>query len=133
MRSVLGRWQLNGRAFLNDPDVFILRDSKNQLNPCQQNSILTINSLLGSLLFTSDNVGDYQNEQLSEFQDISNLLHYNIDNVTVIKPDVYKIQFTKKGNKHIALCNLTSKSIILPLEKSNIDLEAYETILLHSP
>lgn len=60
------RRQLNGRAFLNDPDVFLLRDNNMQCTFEQRKIISTVNKLFGSVLFTSDNVGDYRQEQLDE-------------------------------------------------------------------
>ncbi|HNG90202.1 MAG TPA: alpha-galactosidase, partial [Saprospiraceae bacterium] len=56
LRSTLSRWPLGGRAFHNDPDVFMLRADHQRLSPTQQYTLLTINALLGGLLFTSDDV-----------------------------------------------------------------------------
>lgn len=53
------RRQLNGRAFYNDPDVFILRDSDTQLTHGQKQCLAEVNAMLGGVLFTSDNVSEY--------------------------------------------------------------------------
>ncbi len=60
------RRQLNNRAFLNDPDVFLLRENNMKCTFEQRKIIATVNKLFGSVLFTSDNVGDYREEQLNE-------------------------------------------------------------------
>ena len=57
--STLCRWPLDRRAWRNDPDVFILRNHSHRLNKEQQDIILTINTLLGGLLFTSDPLAAY--------------------------------------------------------------------------
>lgn len=60
------RRQLNGRAFLNDPDVFLLRENNMKCSFEQRKIIATVNKLFGSVLFTSDNVGDYSDEQMEK-------------------------------------------------------------------
>ncbi|MBQ9828700.1 MAG: alpha-galactosidase [Lachnospiraceae bacterium] len=50
---------LDGHMFLNDPDVFLLRDENIKLNPEQRKSLTTMNALFGSLLMTSDDIGSY--------------------------------------------------------------------------
>ena len=53
------RRQLNGRAFLNDPDVFLLREDNLRLSRAQKEILATVNALFGGVLFTSDNVARY--------------------------------------------------------------------------
>jgi alpha-galactosidase len=63
MDSVFRR-QLNGRAFLNDPDVFLLRTEDTTLTTAQKMALGEINAASGSVLFTSDNVYDYGDEEM---------------------------------------------------------------------
>ena len=58
------RRQLNGRAFLNDTDVFLLRDNNIHMNFEQKEIIATVNKLCGSVIFTSDNVDKYNDKQM---------------------------------------------------------------------
>lgn len=58
------RRQLNGRAFLNDPDVFLLREEQNQMTAEQRICLAEINALCGSVLFTSDNAANYSEDQM---------------------------------------------------------------------
>lgn len=53
------RRQLNGRAFINDPDVFLLRDDDTALTVSQKRCLAEINALMGGVLFTSDDVAEY--------------------------------------------------------------------------
>ena len=67
------RRQLNGRAFLNDPDVFLLRNAQNALTAEQKTCLAEINALCGSVLFTSDNAADYNDDQLRVLRRIMRL------------------------------------------------------------
>lgn len=61
--NTIYRRHLDGRAFWNDPDVYLLRDDNIKLNKKQRLMLAQINGLFGSLLFTSDNVGEYDEEK----------------------------------------------------------------------
>lgn len=132
LRSTLGRRQLNGRAFHNDPDVFILRSEKQQLTPAQQQTMLTIQALLGNLLFTSDDIGQYTPEQTSELQGALELQGSNILSVTEPEKDFYRIEFENAGHAFIALCNLGSRAFDLSATaaKVEIELQPFESIVL---
>jgi len=127
LRSTLGRWQLNGKGFLNDPDVFILRKEKQQLSPAQQHTILTINALLGGLLFTSDDLGTYSPEQLLELESALDLRGSVVQDVSMAQPDVYHIHFTNNENRFVALCNLDSRKVVAG---DSVELLAFETLVL---
>lgn len=60
---------LNNRAFLCDPDVFLLRRSNIQFTFEQQKVLAKFIKLFGSVLFMSDNVDEYDDEQLAVFND----------------------------------------------------------------
>lgn len=64
------RRQLNGRAFLNDPDVFILRQDNVKLSPSQKHVLATVNSLFGSVLFHSDNMAEYTPEAKAQYRQL---------------------------------------------------------------
>ena len=59
------RRELDNRAFLNDPDVFLLRDDNMDMTLPQRKIVASINHMFGSLLFTSDNVGEYTDEKMN--------------------------------------------------------------------
>lgn len=60
---------LNGRAFLCDPDVFLLRKTNIHFTPEQQKVLAKFIKLFGSVLFMSDNVQEYDDEQMAVFND----------------------------------------------------------------
>lgn len=62
--NTIFRRHLNGRAWMNDPDVFLLRDKNNHMSMEQRVLLSEINASFGSLLFISDDVSEYREEQL---------------------------------------------------------------------
>jgi alpha-galactosidase len=63
IQNTIFRSRLNGHMFLNDPDVFLLRDDNIGLSREQRKALTLINALFGSLLMTSDEVGSYDAEK----------------------------------------------------------------------
>ena len=61
------RRHLDGRAFLNDPDVFLLRDNNMFMSFKKRKLIAKINHIFGNLLFTSDNVDKYNDKKIDAF------------------------------------------------------------------
>ncbi len=59
------RRHLNGRAFINDPDVFFLRSSNLTFTREQKLLLAKINHLCGNVLFVSDYAGDYSEEDIN--------------------------------------------------------------------
>jgi len=67
MNNSIFRRHLNGRAFINDPDVFFLRDdgAKPAKFSWEQKLLLAkINHIFGDVLFVSDNVGAYDEKKI---------------------------------------------------------------------
>ncbi len=63
IQNTIYRSFFDGVLFGNDPDVFLLRSNDIYLNKEQRRALLTINALFGSVLMTSDNIGEYDDEQ----------------------------------------------------------------------
>ena len=57
------RRQLDGRAFRNDPDVFLLRTDNTTMRTAQKQCLAEINAMTGGVLFTSDNCAEYHDNQ----------------------------------------------------------------------
>ena len=53
------RRHMNGRVWMNDPDVFFLRKNNLKFTDEQKYLLGRINNLCGNVLFVSDNAGDY--------------------------------------------------------------------------
>ena len=62
------RRELNGRAFLNDPDVFFLREENLKLSPAQKRVLAEVNALFGGVLLHSDDMGRWSEEDLAFYQ-----------------------------------------------------------------
>ena len=67
------RRHLDGRAWRNDPDVFLLRDDNMKLSEKQRETLATVNALFGGVLFTSDNVGAYDEGKRAVYERIEKL------------------------------------------------------------
>ena len=77
----LYRRQLDARAFLNDPDVFLLRTYNEKLGKNRKELLSEINALAGSLIFTSDNPETYNESQNEELRKIILLSKAQINSV----------------------------------------------------
>ncbi len=75
------RRQLDGRAFRNDPDVFLLRDDNIKLSKLQRQTLATVNALFGGVLFTSDNVGNYDADKRALYEGIEKLSRRNVTEI----------------------------------------------------
>lgn len=96
---------LNGRAFLNDPDVFLLRDDNIEMDIRQRQLLAVINSLFGSLLFVSDNISQYSEEQMRIFLDTIRDKEVEIIDAQLCKKDIIKIEYLLNNKKQILKFN----------------------------
>jgi len=67
LRNAISRRHLNGMAFWNDPDVTILRGTGNSLTETQRHTLFLVNQAMGGLVFTSDDISSYTEEQLRQY------------------------------------------------------------------
>lgn len=111
------RRHLNGRAFLNDPDVFLLRNDKKEfpntksapLNyTWEQKELLAIvNSIFGDILFVSDNVGSYQDRQKDLLLQAYNGMGYKVLSADYEK-DIFNILLEKNDEKQVFSFDVTT-------------------------
>ena len=80
LQNTIYRNIFDKHLFLNDPDVFLLRDDNIKLSAEQKKSLLTINSLFGSVLMTSDNIAGYNEKEKQMLNDAFNMF-YNAKNI----------------------------------------------------
>ena len=64
------RRQLNGRAFMNDPDVFFLRDENCKLTEEEKKLLYTSNASYGGLLLTSDDMNKWDEAKRKTYKNI---------------------------------------------------------------
>lgn len=103
MNNAIFRRHLNGRIFLNDPDVFFLRNGgvKVAKYSMQQKKLLaTVNNMFGSVLFVSDNVGEYDDEQLAILLDSYKPFGGEIELAEYKNADTIRIKYKINGERH---------------------------------
>lgn len=81
------RRQLDGRAFRNDPDVFLLRENNMHCSFEQRKIIASVNKLFGSVLFTSDNVAEYNQLQINALNRV-----FSKDNIEILRAEFSSVQ-----------------------------------------
>ena len=100
---------LNGRAFLCDPDVFLLRRTNIKFTPEQQQLLGKFIKLFGGVLFMSDNVAEYDEKQLAAFRDIltdnARITAVNVTNNTAF------IDYVQDGKEDVLKFNVTDGTI----------------------
>ena len=71
------RQPLNGRAHLNDPDVFFLRDNNISLNDEQKKTLATSCAKVHGVFLTSDNMGSYNESKKSYYKKLTEIFYSN--------------------------------------------------------
>lgn len=100
------RRDLDGRAFLNDPDVFLLRDSNMKCTLQQRKIIAAVNRIFGSLLFTSDNVDEYDDEKKELLLQVFNGEKPAVVSAEFVTNDILEIHYIENGNEQRLCFNL---------------------------
>ncbi len=128
--STINRHHYNGRAFWNDPDVFYLRHGFRALKESEKTdplpmsreekaTLLLLNHALGGLIFTSDPIHTYNEEEQATYARCFPHLHHRIDHVKE-EDGLYSIRFScemrDRPLNYVILANLrdSEASIDLP-------------------
>ena len=96
IEDTIFRRELNGRAFLGDPDVFFLREQNCKLTAEEKEKLYTVNALLGGMLLTSDALNDYTEAQREQFAAVRRLKEQATD-VSVAADDGIVLHYTLDG------------------------------------
>ena len=99
LTNTIVRRELDGRAFGNDPDVFFLRKDNIKLPLEKKMQLAKAAALLGSVLFISDDMGGYDEEQRRLYRMITHLR--GAENVRVISEtkDRFRIDYRIDGRE----------------------------------
>ena len=103
------RRHLNGRAFLNDPDVFFLRDHNLTFTWEQKLLLAKINNLFGRVLFVSDDAGEYSEAELEVLKETFRESDAKILDVKCVGARAdgnYEIKFIENGEEKLLYFNL---------------------------
>ncbi len=120
LRTAVGRWQLNGRAFASDTDVFLLRKENIHLSDDEKYTVFVLNCLLGKLLFTSDDVDLYDEKTMNLYKKIFDFKDSIVETVVEFPNDFISIKGTLRDQKFEVKSNLA--------DHAQQDLNPHETI-----
>ncbi|MDE6758932.1 MAG: alpha-galactosidase [Clostridia bacterium] len=93
------RRHLDGRAWKNDPDVFLLRDNNIGMTFKQRKMLAKVNSTFGSLLFISDDVSLYKEEQKIALKETFEPKQVKILSAGFERKDVMKADYIQNGER----------------------------------
>ena len=112
VKNTVFRSIFNNHLFLNDPDVFILREENNTLTFDQRKALVTLDALFGSVLMTSDDLKTYGEKENKVLDDAFNLFYnsrvYSFD----VRKNEIKVQYTLEGKTKLLVYN-TEKGVIV--------------------
>ena len=96
LNSVFRR-QLNGRAFLSDPDVFFLREDNVKLSPQQKKLLADCCSLFGGMLLCSDDMAQYTPAALAQYRQM--LKNRQAENIRVLADEGLRVRYLLEGEE----------------------------------
>ena len=99
------RRHLDGRAFMNDPDVFLLRKTNMHMSFKQRKLLAKVNGLFGSLLFTSDNVGEYGAEQEKVYRETMSMPEREIISAEYTGKEEITVKYIVSGENKTLVFN----------------------------
>ena len=92
------RRQLNGRAFLSDPDVFFLREDNIKLTGREKKLLADCCSLFGGMLLCSDDMSKYSEAALEQYRQM--LKNREAENIRVLSDSGLAVEYELEGQKH---------------------------------
>lgn len=93
------RRHLNGRAFINDPDVFFLRDTNLTFTREQKLLLAKVNNLCGNVLFVSDNAGEYPDADIELLCKFFKKGDSKIISAGYAEKNIIEIKYIENGEK----------------------------------
>ena len=112
LQNTIYRHIFDQRLFGNDPDVFLLRDNNIELFKEQRESLTKINALFGSVLMTSDNIAEYDEDKKAVLEQALELFYKGkVLKIETVKNLIY-IDYDVNGTFHHDVYN-TEKGILV--------------------
>jgi len=111
MNNSIFRRHLDGRIFANDPDVFFLRDDgfKIAQYTLEQKKLLAkVNKMFGSVLFVSDNIGNYDAQKMEILKETYTRFDGKVISAEYVGQDVINIVYKKGEKKYSFTLNLVT-------------------------
>lgn len=116
LTNTICRSPLGNRLFMNDPDVFILRTKKQSLSENDKLINILINHIFGQLLFTSDDLSEYNNSTRLIYERFLQL-NFERSSARPLAKDVYRIETFLNEKKLLFIINLSDKKFIYATSK----------------
>lgn len=101
IKNTIFRRGLNGRAFVNDPDVFFMREVNLKYTEADKLLVADVNKTFGELLFVSDNIGEFSDKQMKFLQNAYTKSERKIELVEYIGNDSVNIYFAEGGARKL--------------------------------
>ena len=106
------RRHLDGRVWMNDPDVFFLRKDNLKFTDEQKYLLGKINNLCGNVLFVSDNAGDYDKAAAGLLKKFFNKTNEKIISAEYLNKSDIKLVTEKDGKKETFIFNIDKGQIL---------------------
>ncbi len=114
LNSTISRRHQHRGGYINDPDVYFLRDENIKMSADQRNTLYVLNLLFGGLLFTSDNIASYNEKQMQQYLSQFPLQQRTIHSVEE-KGGIFQIEMKSRERDYLILANLTAEAAIIEL------------------
>jgi alpha-galactosidase len=106
------RRHMNGRVWMNDPDVFFLRKNNLKFTDEQKYLLGKINNLCGNVLFVSDNAGDYDKAASTLVRKFFDKTDEKIITAEYLNSSDIKLVTEKDGKQETFIFNLDKGQIL---------------------
>ena len=106
------RRHLDGRVWMNDPDVFFLRKNNLKFTDEQKFLLGKINNLCGNVLFVSDNAGDYDANAAKLLKKFFDKTDEKIVSAEYINKSDIKLVTEKDGKRETFVFNIDKGEIL---------------------
>ena len=106
------RRHLDGRVWMNDPDVFFLRKNNLKFTDEQKFLLGKINNLCGNVLFVSDNAGDYDANAAELLKKFFDKTDEKIISAEYINKSDIKLVTEKDGKRETFVFNIDKGEIL---------------------
>jgi alpha-galactosidase len=113
IETSIARYHMNHQVFINDPDVFILRDENQKMTWDQRKTLLFVNLIFGSLIFTSDRISTYNKEQMALYNFTFKLKNSEIKNIKM--SELIYVEITTTNEDYLFIINTSDQKTIIKL------------------
>lgn len=111
IETTMTRREMNHHVFINDPDVFLLRESNQKMTIFQRETLYYMNLIFGGLIFTSDNISEYDEGMIKLLKFGMALKKFKITNIK--EKEYLAVELSCKDQGYLFLINLTRKKVYL--------------------